>query len=115
MVNEYDRGNEHDNYRDSDQEITDPWAVLGIDEGASESQIRAAYLRQVKAHPPEREPDAFERIRDAYELLRDPRRRAAYMLLAVDPRAPLISLLDQADITRNFVGPELWLQALKEA
>jgi hypothetical protein len=37
----------------------------------SADTIRRAYLRGVRAHPPERDPEGFRRIRDAYELLKD--------------------------------------------
>ena len=33
-----------------------PWAVLGLATEATAEEIRAAYLRAVKAHPPDREP-----------------------------------------------------------
>ena len=56
----------------------------------------------------------FERIRDAYEDLRDPRRRSRRMLVAVDPEAQLVSLLDDTSGTRRFVGPDAWWLALKE-
>jgi len=81
---------------------------------ATNEDIRAAYLKKVKEHPPERSPAAFERIRDAYEVLRDPRRRALRLLLAVDPYAPLVSLLADRALERRFVGPAPWLAALKE-
>jgi hypothetical protein len=32
-------------------------------------QLRRAYLRAIKKHKPERDPDGFRRVRDAYELL----------------------------------------------
>jgi len=92
----------------------DPWAVLGIAEGASPDEIRRAYLQQVKAHPPEREAAAFERIRDAYSLLREPGRRIARQLLRFDPNAPLTALLDQREVSRRPTGPAVWLAALEE-
>ena len=52
----------------------DPRQVLEIDAEAGEEEIRAAYLRKVKEYPPDRSPREFERVRDAYEMLRDPRR-----------------------------------------
>src|SRR5918996_628962 len=79
---------------------------------ASSEEVRAAYLRLVRAHPPDRDPDAFERVRDAYETLRDPERRAALLLLADDPAAPLVSLLDEGQKQRLFVGPDCWLAAM---
>lgn len=88
--------------------------ILGVGLEAGDEEIRAAYLRKVKEFPPDRAPVEFERIRDAYELLRDPRRRTLHMLLSVDPHEPLESLLNGAPVPRKFVGPEPWLAVLKE-
>ena len=88
--------------------------ILGVGPSAGDEEIRAAYLRLVKENPPDRAPERFERIRDAYELLRDPRRRALQMLLAVDPRAPLVTLLPAHPAEPRFTGPGPWLAVLKE-
>jgi curved DNA-binding protein CbpA len=93
----------------------DPWEVLGTHPDAGDEEIRQAYLQKVKAFPPEHAPVEFERIRDAYETLRDPKRRADLLLIGTDPQAPLISILE--GITREdrrFVGTEPWLAVLKE-
>jgi curved DNA-binding protein CbpA len=87
--------------------------VLGVSENASDDEIRAAYLEKVKQYPPEREPEEFERVRDAYETLRDPRKRARDMLLAAEPFAPLASLFDGVESERQFVGPGPWREVLK--
>jgi curved DNA-binding protein CbpA len=94
--------------------VTDPRQVLGIEANASEEEIRAAYLRRIKEHPPDSSPEEFERIRDAYETLRDPRRRAQSLLFAVDPEAPMTSLIADRRTERRFVGPNPWLAALKK-
>jgi curved DNA-binding protein CbpA len=54
----------------------DPYAVLELPRTASTAEIKKAYFTLVRAHPPEREPDTFKRIRAAYERLREPERRA---------------------------------------
>ena len=41
--------------------------ILGVAANASEDEIRRAYLEKVKQFPPDRSPEEFERIRDAYE------------------------------------------------
>jgi curved DNA-binding protein CbpA len=92
----------------------DPRALLGVGPDASDEDIRQAYLRKVRAHPPERDPETFEKIRDAYELLRDPRRRAALILLAPDPEGPLTDLLGKAGRGPTFVGPQPWLDVIGE-
>ena len=92
----------------------DPLEVLGLPLEAGEEEIRAAYLRKVKEFPPDRAPRQFEQIREAYEALRDPRRRTRHLLLSADPKQPLVSLLDAGPPDRRFTGPEPWLAVLKE-
>jgi curved DNA-binding protein CbpA len=62
--------------------MTDPWEVLGLVEGASEAERRAAYRRLVRAHHPDRfasgsaeQRDAQARMADinaAYRMINDP-------------------------------------------
>src|SRR3712207_4113533 len=89
-------------------------ALLGVAAGATEAEVRAAYLENVRLHPPDRDPEQFERVRDAYELLRDPRARARLVLEGPDPSAALTGFLDGTPTQRRFVGPEPWLAVLKE-
>ena len=49
--------------------MSDPYRVLGLQPGASPQDIRRAYFSQVRAHPPEKEPEAFKAVRAAYEKL----------------------------------------------
>jgi curved DNA-binding protein CbpA len=92
----------------------DPREVLGVSPTATEEDIRAAYLLKVKEYPPDRSPEQFERIRDAYQMLRDRRQRARHLLFSVDPKAPLASLVDDHPRLRQFVGPQPWLAVLRE-
>ena len=87
--------------------------ALAIEAESGDEEIRAAYLRKVKEHPPDRDPREFERVRDAYEILRDHRRRMRSLLLA-DPRQPLASLLAGFTSERRFTGPAPWLSVLRE-
>lgn len=89
-------------------------SLLGVEVGAGDEALRAAYLEQVRRHPPDREPESFERIRDAYERLRDPALRARQVLAGPDPGLPLPCLLDEHAPSRAFVGPGPWLDVLKE-
>ena len=87
--------------------------VLDIAPNASDEEIRAAYLRKVKEFPPDRSPEEFERIRDAYETLRDPRRRMRELLCSADPETPFASAFAVGRAKRRFVGPDPWLAVLK--
>jgi len=93
--------------------FSDPRAVLAVGPEADDEQIRAAYLRKIKEYPPDRCPEEFERVRDAYELLRDRRQRSQLTLLSCDPEAPFESVLDGVTNERKYVGPEPWLAVLK--
>ncbi len=86
--------------------------VLGVSAGAGEPEIRTAYLQKVKDHPPDRDAATFQRVREAYETLRDPRRKGELLLDAVDPGAPFVSLLEEHP-ARNFVGPDAWIQTMR--
>ncbi len=64
-------------------------ATLGL--GPAEHDpaiIKQAYRRAVAEHPPDLDPDAFRRIRGAYELLRDPWARAKDILHSPLPQVP---------------------------
>ncbi|MCD6393546.1 MAG: DnaJ domain-containing protein [Planctomycetes bacterium] len=91
----------------------DPFSVLDVPPDAGDAEIRAAYMRKVKEHPPDRCGPEFEKIRDAYHQLKDPYRRAKYLILGATVDRPLESLLDEAPAARHFVGPEPWLAAMK--
>jgi curved DNA-binding protein CbpA len=99
--------------RETDR-ASNPHAVLGVGPEADDEQIRAAYLGKIKQYPPDRCPDEFESVRDAYDLLRDRRRRAQHTLFSCDPEAPLEALLDGAGDERKYTGSEPWLAVLKE-
>lgn len=61
----------------------DLYALLGVDPGASDEDIRHAYRALARryhpdANPGDGRPDGFRRIAAAYEVLGDERERAAY-------------------------------------
>lgn len=83
----------------------DPYAVLGLSPAATLDEIKTAYFALVRAHPPERDPEAFKRIRAAYEQLRDPDRRLETDMLQLqawpEPSREGIFEDAQADLARN--------------
>jgi curved DNA-binding protein CbpA len=87
--------------------------ILGVAANAGEDEIRAAYLNKVREFPPDRAPAEFEKIRDAYDTLRDPRRRARAMFSAGESDPPLVSLIEGRRTPRIFAGPQPWREVLK--
>ena len=59
--------------------------ALGLPAEAGPDAIKRAYRRAVAAHPPDRDADAFRRIRAAYELLQDPIGAANLLLVRPTP------------------------------
>jgi hypothetical protein len=68
--------------------------VLGVDAAADFGEIKRAYRRLTLSHPPDSDPEAFQRIRAAYELLEDPIPRATELLGEERPLVPPPELLE---------------------
>src|SRR3569623_2846633 len=62
----------------------DYYELLGIQRGADDAAIKAAYRRLAKEHHPDRHNGCtdkeaqFKAINEAYDVLKDPQKRAAY-------------------------------------
>ncbi len=74
--------------------IPNPYKVLGIRQDATEDEIRAGFKRRSRKYHPDRNKEdplakqKFEKIANAYELLKDPERRRMYDLTGdEDPTA----------------------------
>ena len=57
-----------------------PFDILGVPPDAGDEAIRRAYLEKVRQHPPERDPEAFQAVRWAYEQVKDERSRIRHCL-----------------------------------
>lgn len=67
--------------RKAKREVEDYYALLGISEDAALDGIKRGYLEKVRQYPPESHPEEFQKIRKAYDTLRDPELRKEYNIL----------------------------------
>lgn len=81
----------------------DPYGVLGLDRSADADDVRRAYLRLIRIHTPESDPERFKQVRSAYETLRSPLRRAELAVQAFDetvsePDLDLVAVLGDEEL-----------------
>ncbi|PIE00345.1 MAG: hypothetical protein CSA81_13835 [Acidobacteria bacterium] len=57
-----------------------PYEILDVDEKADDARIKKAYLAMVRQYPPERFPDDFQKLYEAYEQIKSEADRLAYKL-----------------------------------
>ena len=68
----------------------DYYIVLGIEQGASLSEIKKAYRNAIKRYHPDKigesaDPQKFRAAREAYEVLSDPKKRRQYDIQRKNP------------------------------
>lgn len=62
--------------------------LLGVERGADKSTVRRAYLRLLKVHKPETDPEGFQRLREAYERLEEIARYEVVSVVPTDAAPP---------------------------
>lgn len=91
-----------------------PYQILGVDPQADDVSIRQAYLDLVKIFPPERQPERFREIRQAYQAINDQDSRWLTELFGL-PEISFDQLLNQAfpqPESRSAMPPADFLQLL---
>lgn len=51
--------------------MNNDYKILGLEQGASQAEIKKAYFKMVRRYSPESDPEQFQKIRKAYENLKD--------------------------------------------
>ena len=57
-----------------------PFEILGLAEAANDEQVKTAYLKKIREFPPERFPEKFKEVRQAFEQVKSLRDRVAHRL-----------------------------------
>ena len=92
----------------------DAHAVLGVGVDSDEKALRDAYLSKIREHPPERDPEGFERVRDAYLVLTSPGGRMQRWFDDEVLKHPLRELADKTGGDgRAFLGAAAWRELLR--
>lgn len=91
------------------------YKVLGLEPGASQSEIKKAYFSLIRQHSPETDPEQFQKIREAYERLKN---------AGEEPEGPVFEpfsepwaekMLDQIEVYRNAGDDVKFRDACEEA
>jgi curved DNA-binding protein CbpA len=77
--------------------MTDPYEVLNLSPDSDDDTIRRRYLELVRQFPPERNPEQFAAIRQAYESLRDLTARLRYRLFEAGKKESVESLIQELE------------------
>jgi DnaJ-class molecular chaperone len=87
-----------------------PNELFGLPSDADEAQIRNRYLELVREFPPDRAPERFAEIREAYDALRDPLPRAERRLFHFSSHDSMKQL--QTDIRKHLAAAPLTMDVL---
>lgn len=91
-----------------------PYRVLGIAEETDDDEaIRKAWLESVRRFPPEKEPEQFARVREAYEMIRDRESRFCLRTFGDRRMKNTAALVDFFPMERNHAGSALWLAVIR--
>ncbi len=89
-------------------ESENPYAVLGLQRGASRRQVKHAYFRLVREHPPEEDAATFKLIRAAYEKLRTEEAKAETDLFLFQPPPPWRPRKRRRNPDLDFHADHIW-------
>ena len=91
--------------------MNDPYEVLSVKHTDDEAVVRARYLELVREFPPDREPERFAEIREAYDRLRDPIVNLESRLFDVSAPCTFESIVADArpDVRKTRLPTELLL------
>ena len=98
--------------------MTYPYLTLELSEGASDAEVRSAYLRMIQENPPEAPGTRFQEIHEAYELVKDEAARARLSLFGMAEdwgSGKLADLVPTPTASRRKIGSKAWLELIERS
>jgi curved DNA-binding protein CbpA len=95
--------------------MSDPYQVLGLSADSDDDAIRRRYLELVKQFSPEKHPEKFAQVRQAYESLRDLTTRLRHRLFEAGKNESVDAIIEELscrNLRRRLSLPTL-LSAVK--
>ena len=80
--------------------MSDYYNILELEKDATQKEIKIAYFKKVRQYPPDKEPDKFKEIREAYEILSDEETKKEYDQRSNLPKM-VLKALDKASYCRE--------------
>ncbi len=94
------------------------YLILELPTDADDTAIRQRYLQLVQQYPPEKYPEKFQRITEAYEALKSPRERIRTRLFGCskihDSEQMIRDLIDAAAVKKKRPGLKDLFEALRK-
>ena len=98
-----------------------PYHALALRFPSTDLEVRNAYLRLVRDHPPEREPERFRMIQQAYDTIQTEEKRLRHAVLGLAADAQVAPSLEQAlldhcahGVEQTFPQPDTFRSALRQ-
>ncbi|MCK4623869.1 MAG: J domain-containing protein [Phycisphaerae bacterium] len=96
--------------------MPNPYEVLNVAFGDGDEVIREQYLEAVRRFPPERHPQEFRRVREAYDCIKDEKSRLEFLLFEPSQGETIDELLaeEQCPKSAKRVGLTSLLKLLND-
>ncbi len=104
-------------------EFRDYYAIMGVPRDATAEQIKQAYRKLARKFHPDVSKEAnaeqqFKDVGEAYEVLRDPQKRAAYAPLGAGPRpgeefGGMVSWIGPSGVGASTLAPSAASQGVR--
>ncbi len=96
--------------------MNDPYLILNVSRTPTDEEVRSAYLKAVRQNPPDKDPEHFQAIQQAYEAIKTRRLRLKNRLLCIDVVTPedlLAQALQGTEATANRPGLTQFQEVLR--